>query len=227
MATDADNSPTNDLIAKGGLFGGPFNSTGLDANTRALLIDYRWTTSAEGPQAAKMIPYAFPTQTSDYTSVPGGYAAPNLLGGFAELTAAQKAVVHTTFDLVSSYTGVTFVEVSSGLAVNAAIRVAHYGQGGSEAYLPSNDSREAGDTFLGGNGNAPAAYFGTDDFNTIIHEMGHAFGLKHGHDNGSQWSALRPAQRQRILGDDLCELSGLAYGGPLRKRGRARRRRAT
>jgi len=137
MATDTDTSSVDDPIAKGGVFGGPFDSTGLDANVRALLVDFRWTTSSEGPHPATTIPYSFPTQTSDYTSVPGGYAAPNLLVGFAELTADQKDAVRTAFDLVSSYTGVTFIEVSSGLAVDSAIRIAHYGQGGSEAYLPS------------------------------------------------------------------------------------------
>ena len=182
MATDADKSTINDPIAKGGLFGGPFDSAGLDANTRALLIDYRWTTSSEGPQAAKTIPYAFPTQTSDYTSVPGGYAAPNLLVGFAEVTAAQKAAVHTTFDLVSSYTGVTFVEVSSGLAVDAAIRVAHYGQGGSEAYMPSNDGRTSGDTFLGGNGSRPGAIFRQ---------------RRLPHDRARAWPRLGPQARSR------------------------------
>jgi hypothetical protein len=182
MATDTDTSSVDDPIAKGGVFGGPFDSTGLDANVRALLVDFRWTTSSEGPHPATTIPYSFPTQTSDYTSVPGGYAAPNLLVGFAELTADQKDAVRTAFDLVSSYTGVTFIEVSSGLAVDSAIRIAHYGQGGSEAYLPSNDGRTSGDTFLGGNGDVPAQYFGSDGFLTITHELGHAFGLKHGHE---------------------------------------------
>jgi hypothetical protein len=68
MATDTDTSSADDPIPKGGLFGGPFDSTGLDYNTRALLIDFRWTTSNDGPQPATTIPYSFPTQTSDYTS---------------------------------------------------------------------------------------------------------------------------------------------------------------
>jgi len=61
----------------------------------------------------------------------------------------QKAATRTAFDLVSSYTNLTFIEVSSGLASDAAIRIAHYGKGGSEAYYPSTDGRTAGDTLLG------------------------------------------------------------------------------
>ena len=192
MATDTDTSSADDPIPKGGLFGGPFDSTGLDYNTRALLIDFRWTTSNDGPQPATTIPYSFPTQTSDYTSAPGGYPAPNLLVGFAALTDDQKAATRTAFDLISSYTNLTFVEVSSGLATDAAIRIAHYGQGGSEAYYPSNDGRTSGDTFLGGNGNVPSQYFGSDGFLTITHELGHAFGLKHGHETDHH-GALDPS----------------------------------
>src|SRR5262249_33032970 len=113
----------------------------------------------------------------------------NLLNSFQPLTAAQQAAVKTGLDLVTSYTNLTFVPVASGLARDATLRFAQYNQGGSESRFPPNngpyspsDSRDAGDTFLGGNANAPANFFGTDDFNTIIHEMGHAFGLKHGHD---------------------------------------------
>lgn len=183
--------------AKGGLFSGSFNSAGLDANVRALLIDFRWTTSFGGSQPATTISYFFPQQASDYTSVPG-YPAAAQIATFQPLTADQQAAVLTAFELVASYTKLTFVEAASGLAGDAAFRFARYTNSGSESNFPANqgsyspsDSRAAGDTFLGGNGNTPAAFFGTDDFNTLIHEMGHAFGLKHGHD-GDYNGALAP-----------------------------------
>lgn len=188
--------------AKGGLYGGHFDSSYLDLNTRAVMMDERWTTSFGGSEAARVITFAFPTSETDYTSAPDGYPDSNPgeplddddghppIDSFAPVNEIQKAAVRVAFGLVESYTNLTFVEVESALAVDAAFRFAQYADGGSESRFPANegayspsDSRVAADTWLGGNGTPPtAAFFGTDHFNTIMHEMGHAFGLKHGHD---------------------------------------------
>jgi serralysin len=192
--------------AKGGLYGGSFDSSGLDANTRAVMMDERWTTTYGGSEAASVITYAFPTLVTDYTNAPDGYptsADPseptdddddeNPLDTFAPATELQKAAAVVAMGLVASYTKLTFVEAASPSGADATFRFAAYGDGGSESRFPPNnnmayspsDSRSAGDTWLGGNGTPPtAAFFGTDHLNTIMHEMGHALGLKHGHDAG-------------------------------------------
>ena len=189
MTVPPPTDPTD--IAKGGLWSGLFNSIDVDPNTRAQLYDVRWTTTDGGSIPATRIPYSFPTQAADYTDAPGGYPSPGLLVGFAELSSDQKTAVRFTFDLVSSYTKLKFVETASGLAADAAIRIAHYGRGGSEAYTPSADGRTSGDTFLGGNATVGAQQIGTDGLLTIMHELGHALGLKHGHERALH-GALAP-----------------------------------
>ncbi len=202
MATQDDTRDPNAQIfdtAKGGLYGGPFDTSSLDPNVRALLMDYRWTTSFDGSVPATTMTYAFPTSSSDYSKVPG-YPWSAALSTFAPLMDSQKAAVIAGVDLVASYTQLTFTPAASASAADATLRFGNWNPPGghSEARFPPNhgpyaptDSRESGDIFLGSNGQAPANFFGTDDFNTIIHEMGHAFGLKHGHDSSFN-GALAP-----------------------------------
>ena len=95
------------------------------------------------------------------------------------------------------------MEVAPGSASQAAFRFSHYAPdpAKSEARFPANegafkayqsDSRDTGDMFLGQNSRPTStAYFGTDHFTTIIHEMGYSFGLKHGHD-GTFHGTLAP-----------------------------------
>jgi hypothetical protein len=187
----ANDEPTSGIVStpKGGLYGGIFDPTGLgiDPNTLALLVDARWTTTFEGPIPATTIPYAFPAQASDYTSGTN-YPGPQYLTGFAQLTADQMAASKTSFDLVESYTNLVFVPAASGFASDAAIRVSQTGyidpQVGAASWgsFPYYGGAAAGDLFLGSNGGVPSQFFGTDGFNTIMHELGHTLGLKHGHD---------------------------------------------
>jgi Domain of unknown function (DUF4114)/RTX calcium-binding nonapeptide repeat (4 copies)/Metallo-peptidase family M12B Reprolysin-like len=182
--------PTVFSLAKGGLYGGFFNGAFItDPNVAALIMDYRWTTSSLGTTPATTTTYAFPQSASDYKIFP----APNAVDPVSHvpINDVQKEAVLTTFGLVSSYTKLNFVEAQSGSADDATFRFAQTSGGGSHARFPTNegawegfrsDSRDAGDNFLGGNGNPAARYFGTDEFNTIMHEFGHSLGLKHGHE---------------------------------------------
>jgi serralysin len=184
--------PTVFTLAKGGLYGGFFNGALItDPNVAALIMDYRWTTSLDGTTPATTAKYAFPQSASDYNI----YPAPNTVDPVSHvpINDIQKEAVLTTFGLISSYTKLNFVEAPSGSADDATFRFAQTtsGGGGSHARFPTNagawegyrsDSRDAGDNFLGTNGNPVARYYGTDEFNTIMHEFGHSVGLKHGHD---------------------------------------------
>jgi serralysin len=187
---------------KGNLYGGPFDSTDkhIDLNTRALLINVRWTTTPDGQISPTTMTYFFPQSKTDYTVV-DGYPV-KYLTGFNRVTDEQESAIKTAFALVESYTPVKFVKADSGLAAAATFRFSRWNDPADQssyAFYPSRtDTRPAGDVFLAGNGDVPAnvdgkpAFFGTDGFNTIIHELGHAFGLKHGHETDPN-GALDPS----------------------------------
>jgi serralysin len=180
---------------KGGLYGGPFDSSGLEPNVRAVLMDYRWTTAYGGDTAATLATFSFPKSAQDYLVVPG-YPRVEQVSEFSPMNQYEKDATRIAFNLVSSYTQLKFTEVASGLATDATFRLARdislsiSNFPPNEGTYSASDSRSAGDTFIGkGNGWIVAepgevpVFFGTDQFTTIMHEMGHSFGLKHGHDD--------------------------------------------
>lgn len=189
---DDNNTPPTDLTTpKGGLFGGAFDSSGIeDPNVRSLLMDFHWVTTLGGTTAATVIKYAFPTDVTDFTvGVPGGYPDTKILEKFERVSDAQEAAALAAMNLVASYTKLTFAEADSPSAVDATLRFSGLTDGSSQAAFPANpgpysaqDARESGDNWLSTNGRPPDDFYGTDHFNTIMHEMGHALGLKHGHD---------------------------------------------
>lgn len=179
---------------KGGLYGGPFDSSGLEPNVRAVLMDYRWTTAYGGDTAATLATFSFPKSAQDYLVVPG-YPRVEQVSEFSPMNQYEKDATRIAFNLVSSYTQLKFTEVASGLATDATFRLARDISMSISNFPPNegtysaSDSRAAGDTFIGKDngwivpepGEVPI-FFGTDQFTTIMHEMGHGFGLKHGHD---------------------------------------------
>ena len=171
-------------ITKGGLYAGNYASyEEVNPNVRALLSNHYWTSDAAGLEAATAFTYFFPTSASQY---PADYQDPKGLAVFQPTTSFQQEASVIGFNLITWFTGVTFTQATT---MDAAIRVAGAGnlpgnEGGSHASYPYNHqgaiSNSAGDVYLGANG-APTSdqLLGNDSFATIIHEIGHAMGLKH------------------------------------------------
>lgn len=176
-------TPSN--LSKGGAYGGSVDTTGLAANVLAVMSNLRWTTTDNGGTPVSQLSYYFPSSRADYfTGVTNyGDAATINSPGFAVLTSAQQAAVLTAFKMIQQFTRLTFVPAASGSAADAALRFAQITtMSGAHAGLPFADYNGRGDTVLGKNGVVTANYIGSDGFNTIIHELGHALGLKHGHE---------------------------------------------
>ncbi|GGF52576.1 hypothetical protein GCM10007301_10070 [Azorhizobium oxalatiphilum] len=213
---------------KGGLYGSAFlDTSSLDPNVRATMMGYYWATQYGGTQATTVFTYAFATSDADF-DIPGGYPEADYVDIASELSAVQKDAVRLAVAQLSAFTQLSFVESASATAANATLRFANYQDEGSESNFPPNagsyapsDSRLAGDTWLGLNGDTTGNYIGTDEYLTIIHEMGHAFGLKHGHDsdyngglsadrNGTEFSVMTYAS---YIGTDLSQGLSTAWRG--------------
>ena len=188
---------------KGGLYGGAFDSSGLEPNVRALLMDYRWTTEFGGDVAATQATFSFPTSKADYLDVPG-YPQVWQVSEFSPMNEIEQAATRIAFNLVASYTQLKFTEVTSGQASDATFRLARDVSLSVSNFPPNDgpyspsDSRSAGDTFIGRDNGwiTTPVFFGTDQFTTIMHEMGHGFGLKHGHD--ASFNGKLEAQRDDV-----------------------------
>jgi serralysin len=175
-----------------------------DARVNGVLSGYGW--------AGGRVSYSSPDRASDYG---GGYAVDFdgdgrsvLSDGFARLSSAQLSCFRGALDRVSSAQAGFSVEGFTNLAVTDAgagsgagsIRAAQCADvDTSYAFLPG--SGMGGDVWLGGSGRAPRA--GNYDNLTILHEVGHALGLKHSHES---WGLGRLAS-----GYDSLEYTVMTY----------------
>ncbi|HYD98264.1 MAG TPA: M10 family metallopeptidase C-terminal domain-containing protein, partial [Alphaproteobacteria bacterium] len=116
------------------------------------------------------------TVTYSFLTAPGsGQDA----AGFAPMTAAQRAAVQAALQLFASVCDLTFVQLADG--AGGQIRLGTNRQDGvSAAYAYAPGSGVGGDVYLANdertNANMEPGGYG---FLTVLHEIGHAIGLKH------------------------------------------------
>jgi serralysin len=141
-------------------------------NISSILSGFAWNGTT--------ITYSFPTSSVVY----GTYPDPAPFNGFAVLSLQQQSEAERAFALISSYTNLTFTEITETTTTHATIRLANSSSPPTAyAYYPSN-SVTGGDVFFGGTGRNPVMG-NFDSGQAILHEIGHALGLKHGQDNNT------------------------------------------
>src|SRR5690348_7175959 len=85
-------------------------------NVSALLSGSAWNASS--------ITFSVPTSSSDY-GTPSTYPDPAPFNGLSPLSEQQRGEVLRGLELIGSYTGVTFTEVTESPDLHAAIRFAN------------------------------------------------------------------------------------------------------
>lgn len=186
QAFGADN-PIRTGIGNTGSVATSGNFTNQDIN--GLLSGTAWGTLG--------ITYSFPASPSNYSGYPTGEPQ----SGFQALTATQQGVVRYALNLISQYTLLTFTQIAETDGTHAMLRFAVSSLPPTAwTYYPGTDV-SSGDVWIGkAAGGVPTK--GSYAFDAILHEVGHALGLKHGHEddgvhgvlpaahNSTEWSLM-------------------------------------
>ena len=140
----------------------------------------------DGGGAGVTLTYSFPTGTATFSNPYGFYGGFGEFGDWYQLTVAERNGVKAGLLAWSSVANITFVQVGDNAAVVGDLRFARTTVGSAtenaHGYYPGGNP-SAGDVwFKQGswhNSHNAGIVKGTYDYLTIIHEIGHALGLKH------------------------------------------------
>ncbi len=113
-----------------------------------------------------------------------GSTIPEASQGFRVLSPAQQDGIREALRSVSSFTGLSFVELTGGQAGGADLRFGlTSATETAHAYLPT-PAAQGGDAWFSSDGTFETPTKGSYAFLTMLHEVGHALGLIHPHEPG-------------------------------------------
>lgn len=145
-------------------------------NVDATLIGVKW--------GITNLTYSFPTAGSNYNGPT--FDSNGVSNYHIDLGPQQQAAARAGFAQIMAATGLTFTEITDTDTVHANLRISQTAdQDAPSAYgnFPSETRAVAGDIWFGRTSQPyyDLAFKGTWGYSTMLHEIGHAMGLKHGH----------------------------------------------
>jgi serralysin len=155
----------------------------------ALASGFSWT--------ATTVSFSFPDAASDY---PANYPGAAPVRAFEALTAGQADAARAVLAEIAGVAGIAFVEATGDDDASATIRLARSEAASTAyAYYPGPFG-ESGDVWLRNAADFDGVELMLEDvarggwgFHTILHEIGHAVGLKHGHQTGGTNMRILPS----------------------------------
>lgn len=165
----------------------------------ALIGGSKWGTGGAGTGAT--LTFSFPAAVAAFDTqagVAGNYGENDPLGagfggklaGFTPFSAAQQEAARQVLQAFANVANLSFTEVAATSTDAGVLRFANSAPPGMEAtswgvsWFPQ-DIAGAGDTWMNSTFLFPEGWArGTQNFLTLLHEVGHALGLKHPHDTG-------------------------------------------
>ncbi len=185
-----------------------------DRDIDGLITELKWSAADDG---TTRVSYSFPVDGSVWSRDPvTGYDVPSSGyepwdPSYRPLDAAQQEAARLALQSWGAPARLSLVEVADDAASAGVVRVALTDTPGAYAwaYLPEATAY-AGDIWLGANEPTHDALdAGSFGFSTLIHEIGHALGLKHPHERG--YTGVRLPAADDWLG--MTQMSYKTYPG--------------
>lgn len=145
-------------------------------NVDATLIGVKW--------GIQDLTFSFPTAGSNYNG--NAFDTNGVSAYHIDLGTQQQAAARDGFAQIAAATGLTFTEIADSDSVHANIRISQTADqdvGSAYGGFPSDTRGVAGDIWFGRTSQPyyDLAFKGTWGYSTMLHEIGHTMGLKHGH----------------------------------------------
>ncbi|MFK4580273.1 M10 family metallopeptidase C-terminal domain-containing protein [Bradyrhizobium ottawaense] len=153
-----------------------------NAEIDGLLSGYKWTGT---------ITYSFPDASSDYPNPYYGGSSEPTTSGFASAPTQIQAAINYAIGLILSYTNAD-VQYAGTNGADIMIAQSPAANPTAYAYYPGNYA-SGGDIWFGTQYNFSLAKLGNYYFTTALHELGHAFGLKHSQEAGGPANVAVPS----------------------------------